>query len=277
MTRLCRPERRSWSGTPHSRQVPGASFAGRDATVFWNYVDLRFRTDGGGACRITVELSADELRGAFSCSVRDQIRVPLVSPSSLPAADARATESCETCGMDRLLPARPPQRPCRDTRARCGWLMRFLPEIDGWMMADRMAADMLLLPLASRRLRLGPYRWVNGGFRLVPAGAMGGALNAPRFLVGWPGQEPPGSGPCWPWMRKWPARRRGICRSWRLISIICQNLLPFLWRDGVLGGRTFDVLMTRYPLHGMQAILDRCGRDAPGEHHLGRFSRTGGT
>jgi hypothetical protein len=27
-----------------------------------------------------------------------------------------------------------------------------------------------------------------------------------------------------------------------------QNLLPFLWRDGHLGGRTFDVLMTRLPI-----------------------------
>ena len=29
---------------------------------------------------------------------------------------------------------------------------------------------------------------------------------------------------------------------------LTQNLLPFLWRSGVLGGRTFDVLMTRLPL-----------------------------
>ena len=29
---------------------------------------------------------------------------------------------------------------------------------------------------------------------------------------------------------------------------VSQNLLPFLWRDGYLGGRTVDVLMTALPL-----------------------------
>lgn len=39
--------------------------------------------------------------------------------------------------------------------------------------------------------------------------------------------------------------------------VVSQTLLPFLWRSGVLGGRTFDVLMTRLPLAALQAALDR--------------------
>lgn len=38
--------------------------------------------------------------------------------------------------------------------------------------------------------------------------------------------------------------------------VVSQTLLPYLWRDGALGGRSFDVLMTRYPLHDLQARLD---------------------
>lgn len=38
--------------------------------------------------------------------------------------------------------------------------------------------------------------------------------------------------------------------------VVSQTLLPFLWREGVLGGRSFDVLMTRYPLAELQARLD---------------------
>lgn len=30
--------------------------------------------------------------------------------------------------------------------------------------------------------------------------------------------------------------------------VVSQNLLPHLWREGALAGRTFDVLMTRLPL-----------------------------
>jgi len=38
--------------------------------------------------------------------------------------------------------------------------------------------------------------------------------------------------------------------------VVYQNFLPFLWREGVLGGRSFDVLMTRYPLRDLHAKLD---------------------
>ena len=35
-----------------------------------------------------------------------------------------------------------------------------------------------------------------------------------------------------------------------------QQFLPYLWRDGHLGGRTFDVLMTSLPLAVLQNRLD---------------------
>ncbi len=38
--------------------------------------------------------------------------------------------------------------------------------------------------------------------------------------------------------------------------VVYQTFLPYLWRDGWLGGRSFDVLMTRYPLAELHARLD---------------------
>src|SRR5690606_37055044 len=38
--------------------------------------------------------------------------------------------------------------------------------------------------------------------------------------------------------------------------IISQNLLPFLYKSGALGGRTFDVLMTRLPIEKLHERLD---------------------
>jgi hypothetical protein len=38
--------------------------------------------------------------------------------------------------------------------------------------------------------------------------------------------------------------------------VVSQAFLPFLWRNGALGGRTFDVLMTRYPLAELHNRLD---------------------
>ncbi|UUZ55703.1 VanW family protein [Massilia sp. H-1] len=44
----------------HSQVIPGSAAAiGRDATVFWNYVDLRFRSDQ--PCRIEVALERTQL------------------------------------------------------------------------------------------------------------------------------------------------------------------------------------------------------------------------
>ena len=45
--------------------------------------------------------------------------------------------------------------------------------------------------------------------------------------------------------------------------VVQQTLLPFLWRDGVLGGRTFDVLMTRYPLGDLHRRLDEAAKRWP--------------
>jgi hypothetical protein len=38
--------------------------------------------------------------------------------------------------------------------------------------------------------------------------------------------------------------------------VVMQNLLPYLWRDGHLGGRTFDVLMTALPLSNLHERLN---------------------
>jgi hypothetical protein len=38
--------------------------------------------------------------------------------------------------------------------------------------------------------------------------------------------------------------------------VISQNLLPFIYETGILGGRTFDVLMTRLPIEKLHERLD---------------------
>jgi hypothetical protein len=38
--------------------------------------------------------------------------------------------------------------------------------------------------------------------------------------------------------------------------VVSQNLLPHLWRNGDLGGHTFDVLMTRLPIAELEKTLD---------------------
>jgi hypothetical protein len=53
--------------------------------------------------------------------------------------------------------------------------------------------------------------------------------------------------------------------------IVMQHLLPFLWREGHLGGRSFDVFMTRLPLSVLQERLDRAHYNHPQSPTLGDF------
>ena len=53
--------------------------------------------------------------------------------------------------------------------------------------------------------------------------------------------------------------------------VISQNLLPHLWRLGVLGGRSFDVLLERWPMEELQWRLDKAKAAHPQSTTLGDF------
>ncbi|HEY8899497.1 MAG TPA: VanW family protein [Chthoniobacterales bacterium] len=248
----------------HTRQVSDSRFAGRDATVFWNYVDLRFRAKED--TRIAAELSADELI------------VRLASATGLPSAreiapgcatGLRAAESCETCGRaDCFRHAEAVSLPRTHGDA---WVVdAWMPEHDGWMCAHRQPADHLLLPMDGRRLGLRAYRWLSEGFAAVhqaPFTVLRRSITSRRLAS------------------QGATRQRALLAMDEAMAIalarripplaphltISQNLLPFLWRDGWLGGRTFDVLMTRLPLHEMEARLDRAALARPESPTLADF------
>ena len=53
--------------------------------------------------------------------------------------------------------------------------------------------------------------------------------------------------------------------------VVAQSLLPFLWREGHLGGRKFSVLVTRLPMAEIQARLDAAARAHPERKTLSDF------
>ena len=52
---------------------------------------------------------------------------------------------------------------------------------------------------------------------------------------------------------------------------VSQDLLPFLWRLGVLDGKTYDVLLTRPPLKELNKRLDKAAEAAPAAISLHEF------
>lgn len=255
----------------HSRIVPGsAAEVGRDATVMWNYVDLRIRS--AAAVRIEASLEADALvirlrgfgtgRGSVLVGRSSAPTLSLVSP---PPAGTRSCLSCDqqSCHRVRTTPVA--------RRGETAWLVDAVwPEHDAWMQAEHGRDDRLLLPMDGRRFRRPRYAWTTQGFARVEsfAGvAIARAIESRRLARQGAARQRA--------LRRFDARlaaamaRRLPASATRLV--VTQTLLPHLWTAGVLGGRRFDVLMTRPPLEDLHRALDRAKALHPQSPTLGDF------
>jgi hypothetical protein len=254
----------------HSRRLPGSMAAlGRDATIFWNYVDLRFRP--AVDCQLEVSLDRDRLTVALrALGAASAVSAPTVrSAQSLDVDADEATGSCDSCGMTACFRNEPV--PARLPATGAAWLVdAWWPEHDAYLRERAGPQDWLFTPLDSLRLGLGPYRWNSAGFAVV--------RQAPWLVAA----------------RSWRSRRlarQGAARQRALLEmdealarhyarqlpfaathlVVSQTLLPFVWRAGALGGRSFDVLMTRLPLAALQATLDRAAKAWPQSPTLADF------
>lgn len=247
---------------PHSRIVPGSQAAlGRDATVFWNYLDLRLRSDR--ALRLEVGLSADELIVRLRGGSPRRRHLPVFQ-----ASQQRTLEhDCHTCGEQACFRHEAPTAPRRDRRA-------FLvderwPEFDRHIVAVRRPGDLLLLPLDGRRLRRPRYAWTTTGLELRqhPRAALLRALHSRRLAdQGAERQRALLAGDD----RLAEAMARSLPIDVHRL-VVAQNLLPALWRNGALGGRRFEVLLTRLPLGELHARLDRAADERPASPTLRDF------
>ncbi|HTO81829.1 MAG TPA: VanW family protein [Methylomirabilota bacterium] len=251
----------------HSRRLPGSMAArGRDATIFWNYVDLRFRAMVD--CQLAVALTRDEL----TVTIRrigegggQSRRREAAEPSRIAAA--AIAESCESCGMTGCFR----HGDAAHADAITAWLVdAWWPEHAAYVREQAQPDDWLFTPLDSGRLGIGPYRWPSERFTVV--------RHAPWLVA----------------QRSRRSRRltaQGAARQEALLAmdaalarhysrrlpvsashlVVSQTLLPFLWRDGALGGRRFDVLMTRLPMAELHATLDRAARTWPQSRTLSDF------
>ncbi len=239
----------------HSQIVPGSQAqSGRDATVAWNYVDFRFRAP----CDLLLRTSL----------TRDELVVQLWAKTPKPAAPNVVFEPQKTARPRLDVPvhscASCAQTACfrhRESETVVGKTAFLLdepwPEWQDFVRAQIGGDDDVLVPLRAeswvgKRAR---NSWKTHDFKTV--------FEA-RTAALW---------------RSFQARRQGNLGAQRLNAqlettellsralakklahdathvVVAQSFLPFLWRDGALGGRTFDVLMTRLPFHELHRRLD---------------------
>jgi hypothetical protein len=145
----------------HSRRLPGSmAEVGRDATVFWNYVDLRFRTTVD--LQLEVRLTGTELVVVFRQIGSGAVSVSKSTVSNEPAPAGPEAESCETCGVTTCF--RNPAAMALPRATETAWLLdAYWPEHDHYLASNRTPGDSMLVPLNGRRWGISPYRWGTRG------------------------------------------------------------------------------------------------------------------
>jgi hypothetical protein len=242
----------------HSRIIPGSlAEIGLDATIFWNYVDLRFKP--AQEMIIDARLTADNLvlrlRQAAQVTSIGEVSAASPSPGKARSTTSENPGDCLTCGEISCIYAIRPS----EAAGRRAWLLdEVWPEFDRLQVDERQPSDDLHLPLDGKAWRRPGYAWTFGDHDRVMT---------------------------YPIQTLWQARRlrrvstQGAARQLALIErdqslakayhrtlnydvdqlVISLNLLPHLWRLGSLGGRRYAVLMTRSPLSSLQKALDAAG------------------
>ena len=240
---------------PHSRIVPGSATAdGRDATVAWNYIDLRFRPSN--EMQLRVVLTASELQVSLHTRVETSVPVRNNAPVPVAVPGIFSDHACESCGNTRCFRHDPPTIKLGTRPATAFLLDSAWPEFKEYVATHHTETDMLAIPMDGARWKQPQYAWPTAGFKTVQTATLATLIRAvpSRRLAAQSG-----------------ARQQALLDSAAALAkelgksltsemdIVCiaQSMLPFLWRTGVLGGRRVRVLMTQLPMNVMEATLDR--------------------
>ena len=209
----------------HSQVIPGSlAEIGRDATVFWNHIDLRFRANH--AFKIEVRLSRTELIVRFKAPSASRAERASTAPSF--SGITPRIQECASCGNGtcfRNKPITPVRKWSTALLLNENWAEYAhycsTPHNNAYGISVS-AGRRLILSLSLRMSNSGAGRQ-----RALLKYNADVAADLARQLS--------------------PAVEH---------VLVTQDLLAYLWRSGHLGGRSFDVLMTRLPFRKLHERLD---------------------
>lgn len=251
----------------HTQKLPGSlAEQDRDATVFWNYVDLRFRSPEPFHIEAKLDREHLTLRLRAAKPVEKTLHRIGRRVDRATNGDVKSCATCETNDCFRVV------RPAgAGDFARTAYLVdEFSSEFDEYIQSTRTPRDILCLPLDGGRFRKPNYAWHTNGFarcRQSPLVTAVRSFRSRRLAA------------------QGAARQINLLLMYKKLAESCaeklkfdmlhvvvqQNLLPFLWQDGHLGGRTFDVLMSALPMKSLQERLDMAHALHPESTTLGDF------
>lgn len=235
----------------HTRIIQGSlAEKDRDATVKWNYVDLRFKSKFD--FRIEIELTLDQLIVVYK-SARKSENLNLKEEEEF--TTFHHLNDCYSCGNTTCF-KHPDRSSVKKEKEITTYILdeRWL-EFDDFIGSIKEESSVFILPFKSNKLlKTNRYSWNSAlakqtkyanyqGFRRAIVMRYF-AKNKNPFELSLELDEK---------MANSMAKQIPVASTHLVIS---QNLLPFLLKSGALGGRTFDVLMTRLPIEKLHERLD---------------------
>jgi VanW like protein/Glycosyl transferases group 1 len=243
----------------HNQVIPGSlAEIGRDATVFWNYIDLRFRV--ATPLRIEVTMDDQTLSVKFR-TVKFQTgkfqtvqTAPATATNSTISLPVTAANSCLSCGIISCFRQQQPQA----FIGRTAYLVDdYWPEFDRYLQSRRTEQDYLLLPVDGQQIKKANYAWNTAGFGQVSQHRSILALRSAQSILLRIARQGAKYQQLLISQSRYLAQVYG--RSLRVDAthiVVAQSLLPYLWQGGYLRGRSFEVLMTALPMQKLQSQLD---------------------
>ncbi len=249
----------------HTKIIPGSlAEKDRDATVKWNYLDLRFKSNHD--FRIEIELTSEKLIVCFKSKQIIEIQNN-IKPQHL---QSDQLNDCYSCGNTSCF-----KHPTKSTQIHQNEITTFIldekwPEYDEYLSKNTSNHDHFIVPLKKNFLiKTDRYNWKYCVPKNTKATTFQGIYRAIKLRFG-PKQNNT-------FELSLELDKKIAIAAAKLIPIECthlvisQNLLPYIYQSGALGGRTFDVFMNRLPFEKLHARLDLAHKKHPESKTLNDF------
>ncbi|MCW3124707.1 MAG: hypothetical protein JWO03_365 [Bacteroidetes bacterium] len=250
----------------HTKVIKGSlAEQDRDATVKWNYVDLRFRS--GHSFRIDIDITADKLIVKFRSTT--QHTTVAGDPNIL--LQSSKLNDCFSCGNTTCFKHPDKSLLKKMTTSTTYILDEQWPEYDEYIRSVATADDHFVVPvLENKFISAERYQWksVNREKAIATTLASLKRTVMMRFSTYTKANVFELSLRLDRDIAKAAARLIPIESTHLIVS---QNLLPYLWEQGALGGRTYDVLMTRLPMEKLHERLNTAHTRYPESKTLNDF------
>ncbi len=252
----------------HTKVIKGSlAEQDRDATVKWNYIDLRFKSSKD--FRIETELSADKLIVRFK-SKQKNIKS---EKSNFNLKQSDKLNDCYSCGNSACFKHPDRSSVKQEIETTTFILDEKWNEFDDYVQSISKDSDNFIISLKRNTfIRTERYSWKAIKSHKINATTRQGIYRALKLRFA------PKQNNVFELMLHLDKKiAKAAAHQIPLETthvVIAQNLLPFVYETGVLGGRSFDVLMKRLPIEKLHERLDYAHSKHPESPTLNDYRAT---